>query len=58
MNDKKRPHTFDILCRENGTKIISFETKDSIRIEIPTPKGFLIIDYKKYDDENPELIKE
>ena len=50
----KRPHSFDILCRENGTLITSFETKDSIRLEIPTPKGFLIIDYKKYEDTENE----
>lgn len=55
MNNRKRPHSFEVLCRENGTNIISFETKDSIRIEIPTPKGFLVIDYKKYADETPEL---
>lgn len=35
----QKEHTFEIAVRENGTLITSFEVKDSIRIEIPTPKG-------------------
>lgn len=46
MND-----TFDILARENGKQIISFETKDSIRLEVYTENGKLIIDYHKWESE-------
>lgn len=43
--------SFDILVRENGKKIISFESKDSIRLELYTEIGNLIIDYHKWESE-------
>ena len=46
MND-----SFDILARENGKQIISFETKDSIRLEVYTDTGKLIIDYHTWESD-------
>ena len=51
MNDN-----FDILARENGKQIISFETKDSIRLEVYTELGKLIIDYHKWESEGKDDI--
>ncbi len=47
----QKEHKFEILARENGTLITSFEVTDNLRLEVPTPKGNLIISYTKYKDE-------
>lgn len=52
MND-----SFDILARENGKQIISFKTKDSIRLEVYTEIGKLIIDYHKWESEGYDESK-
>ena len=48
---KERPHSFDLLARENGAEIIDFEAKDSVRIKLYTPKGVLEINYKKWEEQ-------
>lgn len=46
------PHKLNIVVRENNGIIIQITSESNINMEIPTPKGYLTIAYKKWENTN------